>query len=218
MPARKKKDLSNSELEQLVQDVHMHGINVHSREIYLNGHSGDNESDPEIDFRVATNFIKNIHLLERLGRSTITVHMNIGGGSWEYGMAMFDAIQAASSPVNIIAYSLASSMSGVLLQAAKKRIMMPHTHFMLHYGSISFDGVPSTTASEMVRFNDREGEVMLDIFAQRAVNGQFFADKKWNYKKVKDYIDARMRKTGDWIMSSSEAIDFGFADEIWSKK
>ncbi len=48
--------------------------------------------------------------------------MHSVGGSWNDGMAIFDAIQLSKSYVTIISYGQAESMSSVILQAADKRV------------------------------------------------------------------------------------------------
>ena len=65
--------------------------------------------------------------------------MQSPGGSWPDGVAVYDSIIASTSPVTIIAYGYASSMTSVILQAADKRVLMPHTEFMVHFGHISDD-------------------------------------------------------------------------------
>jgi ATP-dependent protease ClpP protease subunit len=149
-----------------------------------------------------------------LGRSKITLHMQIDGGCWQNGLAMFDAIRLAKSQTTILAYAQASSMSGVILQAADKRIMMPNTHFMLHYGSMSAGGT-AQAASEAVRFNDRENEKMLNIFAERAIEGNFFKSKRWGVKRVTEYLDREMKARSDWYLTAEEAVEMGFADGIY---
>jgi ATP-dependent protease ClpP protease subunit len=159
-------------------------------------------------------FLKNLSVLEMLGRSRITIHMQIDGGCWQNGLAMFDAMRSAKSQIAILAYAQASSMSGVILQAADHRIMMPNTHFMLHYGSMAASGT-AHAASEAVRFNDRENEKMLNIFAERAVEGPFFRSKRWGVKRVAEYLDREMKARSDWYLTADEAVDMGLADGIY---
>jgi ATP-dependent Clp protease, protease subunit len=214
MPRGAKKKLTHSELTQLLHDVHNYGVNIHSREIFLSGYEGDSqEADPGVDYRSAATFLRNFSMLENLGRSKIVIHMQIDGGCWSNGLAVFDAIRAAKSQTTILAYAQASSMSGVVFQAADHRIMMPNTHFMLHYGSIGFEST-SQAASEAVRFNDKECVKMLRIFAERAVAGPWFRSKRWGIKRVSEYLDREMRDKGDWYLSAEEAIEMGLADCI----
>lgn len=214
MPRKSKKKLTNSDITQLLHDIHNYGINIHSREIFISGCGGDSlEEDPGVDYRSAATFLRNLNVLENVGRSKIVIHMQICGGCWENGLAVYDAIQAAKSQITILAYAQASSMSGVILQAAANRILMPNTHFMLHYGSIGFDGT-SQAASEVARFNDKECQKMLRIFAERSVNGPWFRSKRWGIKRVSEYLDREMRDKGDWYLPAEDAVEMGFADCI----
>jgi ATP-dependent Clp protease, protease subunit len=209
-----KKKLSQAEQTQVLHDLHDYNVNIHTREVFLTGYHADSlESDPGVDYRAASTFLKNMSILESMNRAKILIHMQIDGGSWTDGMAIYDRIRASKSIVTVLAYAQASSMSGVILQAADNRILMPGTHVMIHYGSIGFEST-SQAASETVRFNDRECKKMLSIFAERAVEGPFFRSKRWGVKRVAEYLDKEMKSRGDWYLSAEEAVEMGFADGI----
>ena len=213
---RPRKKLNQQEIAQLTNDLHNHSVNVYTREIYIHGYYGvgiDSE-ESEIDFKVAATFLKNLHLLDQLGRAAITIHMNILGGSWCDGIAMINAIRASHSNITIINYSAASSMSGVLLQAADKRVMMPYSHFMMHHGGVGLEYTASKAASEAIKFNDYECNVMLDIFAERAVNGPYFLEREWDVKQIKKFFINKLQAKTDWYLTAEKSILFGLADSI----
>lgn len=204
---------NKDEISQQLSDVHSNNICIDSREIYIIGdyHSGD-----EINHMTAIDFIKNIHFLDRLSNDAIVVHMIIEGGDWHYGLAMMDAIYAAKSKVIIQAYSQASSMSGVILQAAYKRIMMPHTYFLMHYGVHSHEGV-SQAAHAAAKENEKSCKKMLDIFANRAAKGKFAKEKGYDVKKLAKFFDKKMKDSIDWYLTAEEAVYYGLADSIYKK-
>lgn len=208
----RKKKLNTSELSALTDEMHQRDVNFHTREIYL--HRWLEDEDDGIDHKVAVRFIKNLHLLDRQGRGKIVVHMCLGGGSWEYGMAMYDAMKAAKSPITFIVYSGATSMSGVILQAASRRIMMPNSTFMMHYGNLGFEPLPSHAATELVKYNDKACKVMLDIFVERAINGDYFQENKMGIRKVREFIDTNMKRRGDWYLNAHETVYYGLADGV----
>lgn len=209
---------TRSELEQLVNDVHSHGINYKSREIYLHGaYSSVCEGDPGIEYQMATTFVKNVHLLNGQGEGTILVHMQSPGGEWYDGMAMFHAVRFSKSPVIILAYGQASSMSGILLQAADKRILVPDCEFMIHHGSIGFE-TNSIAAKSIIDSNERACKRMLAIFARRAKNGKFFKKKKFSEAQIVRFLDRKIHNKSDWYMTTEEALDFGFADGILGER
>ena len=214
MASTKKKKLATSEITQLLHDVHTYNINFHTREIFLHGNISESaDEDPGVDYRMAASFLKNLTVLEQLGWSKIVVRMHSVGGSWSDGMGIYNAIQAAKSNIVIVAYAQASSMSGVVLQSADSRILMPDTHFMLHYGSMEVGGT-SQAVDAAVKYNNEANDRMLEIFSNRCLEGPFFRRKRWGIKRVADYIDHEMKTKGDWYLSAEEAVDLGFADGI----
>jgi hypothetical protein len=47
--------------DDIISDIHNHGIDIHNRHIYLHGHTQSvAEEDPGVDYRMASSFIKNI--------------------------------------------------------------------------------------------------------------------------------------------------------------
>jgi len=203
-------------VEQLIGDVHGYNINHSSREIYLHGFVAE-EEEPGVDYRMATNFIKNLHILQSQNNKNILVHMQTIGGSWSDGMAMFNSIRVAQSPMTILAYAQASSMSGVLLQAADKRVLMPDCEFMIHHGSLSISD-NSMAVKSAVDQNEVQCKRMLQIFAQRAIDGKFFKDRSYGIRKTMNIIDQKIKAFSDWYLDAEQAVYYGFADGILGEK
>ena len=202
-----------TELEQLINDVHSHQINYHTREIYLHSSYAD-DTEAGVEFRMATTFIKNLHILcAQNAELPIIVHMHSIGGSWTDGMAIFNAIRFAPNPVVIIAYAQAESMSGIILQAADYRVMTTDCEFMLHYGSIALGG-SALGAKSYMDLNERNSKRMLDIFANRAKNGTFFKERGYNEARIRAYLDRKMKDKADWYLDSDKAVYYGLADGI----
>jgi len=215
MPKRRsrKPKLSEEQLRRAICDVHSYNVNLHTREIYLHGYHSDGVEDNGIEFKTASMFIKNLHLLESQGKTRIIIHMQVGGGDWIEGISMFDAVQAAQSPITIIAYGQASSMSGVFMQAATRRLMMPNAHFMLHYGSFSIDAT-SVAASQAVKLNDEDNRKMVNLFAGRCMYGEYYLERGWDEIKVSKDLARRLKDKHDWYLNAEEAVYYGFADGI----
>jgi ATP-dependent protease ClpP protease subunit len=186
-----------SELEQLITDVHGHHINYHNREIYLHSSYStgwdDGGGEAGVEYRMATTFVKNLHILLNQASTGILVHMHSIGGEWNDGMAVFNAIRFAAAPITIIAYSQASSMTGVMLQCADRRLMVPDCEFMIHHGSIGISAT-SPAAKSAIDVNERYCKRMLQIFARRAVkSGKFFKEKKYTEEKAITFIDKKLK-------------------------
>ena len=135
----------------------------------------------------------NIRILDKISRDPIIIHMHSVGGSWNDGMAIFDAIQLAKSYVTIISYGQAESMSSVILQAADKRVMMPNSYFMCHFGSSGYSG-NYLDVQKGAAFEKRITELMLDIYTQSCLKGKYFKEQytEPTFEKVKNYLKRRI--------------------------
>ncbi len=202
-----------AEQTPIIDYVHNHSINLKSREIYLHGYIDNVDEEPGVDYRMAGAFMKNLHLLDNTSKKPICIHMNTVGGMWEDGMSIHNAIQTSHSFVTIIAYAHARSMSSIIIQAADKRVLMPDTIFMVHYGTMGFEGecIAAISNSDFTKKINRR---MLDIYAARCIHGQFFKEKDYSEAQIRKYIDRKMKDKGDWWMDAEEAIYYGFADQI----
>jgi len=206
----------NVSVEQLISEIHNHHINHLTREIYLHGHV-DADEEPGVDYRMATSFIKNLHILGLQNSQNILVHMHTIGGSWSDGMAMFNAMRLGKAPVTIMGYAQASSMSGIVFQAADRRVLMPDCELMIHHGSIAVDDTTMAVKSAVDQ-NEKSCRRMLQIFAEKAILGKYFKERKFSLKRAMTFIDQRIRQAGDWYLMPDEAVYYGFADGIFGEK
>ena len=209
--------MRKTQLDNILYDIHAHGINYHTREIYLHSHTDAYDEEPGVEYRMATSFIKNLNFLESIDKSNILIHMHSIGGEWNDGMAIFNTIRAIKSPTVVLSYAQASSVSGIILQAADKRVMMPDCEFLIHHGSIALDN-NSLAAKSAIEFNERICKRMLKIFAERAIVGAFFRDRGFSLRKVMNYLDNKIRNRSDWYLSAEEALYYGFCDGILGEK
>jgi len=209
MPAIKKLD------DSTLHSVQDYCINVKSRDIYIHSHVTEGCEESGIDYIVASRFIKNIHYLNNVSDQPITVHLHCDGGSWIDGMAIYDSIILSKSPVTVIAYASVSSMSTVILQAAQKRVLMPSSEFMIHYGSMGVEG-NSISVKSAVDQNELANEKMLEIYVDKCSSGKKF--KGFTPSRRKKFIDRKMRDKQEWYMTANEAISYGFADKIYGEK
>jgi len=138
--------------------------------------------------------------------------MSSAGGNWNDGMAIFDAISTCKSHVIMLVYGQAESMSSIILQAADTRIMMPNAYFMCHFGSSGFEG-NYLDVQAAHKFEQRDIEIMLGIYAEEAMNGPFFKNRSMTKSKTKNFIKTKL-KQGDWYLNSDEAVEYGFADSV----
>ena len=195
-----------------LEDIHTRHIDVENRVIYLYGDGMVKDDEPGVDYRMANTFIKNLDFLART-EGDINIAMGTIGGDWNYGMAIYDAIKACKRKTIITAYAWARSMSSIILQAATERVLMPNCDFMVHYGTYACEGY-YLSAKSGLKFTERSEEMMLRIYAERCVNSLVFSKNRMGVKEVIQYIDKQMKENGDWWLSASSAVNFGFVDRV----
>ena len=124
------------------------------------------------------------------------------GGSVVDGLALWDYLQEvkrAGHHLTTVAYGMAASMAGILLQAGDTRILGKESWLMIHeasFGAHGKIGEVEDTVDWVKRVQDR----ILDIFAERSTKSRALIKKNW------------LRK--DWWLSSDEALCWGFIDEV----
>jgi ATP-dependent Clp protease protease subunit len=217
MQKRTKTKTTATKLEQILSDVHSYGVNVFTREVFLHGNysAGENNEEPGVEYRMATTFEKNMRILDQEGDANILVHMHTLGGEWSDGMGMFNAIEFARSPITILAYAHARSMSSIIFQAAANRVMMPDAEFMVHFGwegnedhYLAF--ISGAEASKKSAYR------MLRIYAKRCIKGQHFQNryKSLTEEKVMGFLIKKMQERGDWWLDAEQAVYYGMADGV----
>lgn len=202
-----------------IHDIQAYGIDTRHFVIYLQGVEDDpyeELEEPGVEYRMANRFIKNLDILTGISPSTpITVSMKTCGGDWLEGMAMYDAILATPNPISIINYTHARSMSSLILQAANKRIMMPHSIFMYHQGEYGTYGTWKQAYTEMEFFKD-SADQMLEVYVDAIKRTPHSSMVKWARNRIKDWLSEQMNNKEEVYMSASDAVKAGFADTIWT--
>lgn len=198
-----------------LHSLHGDDILFETREIYiLDSISCEDES---IDLKTAVGFLKNLRLLELEGNDRITVHQYSHGGSWEAGMAIFDAIVNSPCEFNYICHGTACSLGSILPQAcaykkASYRLINPRCTFMIHEGSMDWNLDNTRKQKSWIRWSDDGYEMMLDIYAQAAYGSERFSGLSQNV--VREKIHALIKEHDDWILTPQECTMYGFMDAI----
>jgi ATP-dependent protease ClpP protease subunit len=197
----------------LISEIHMYGIDVKNREIYINEFDDSGEK-AGVDHRMLQTFYKNINFLKNQSKEPITIHMQTVGGCWYSGMGIYDAIKNCKCRTTFIAYGQLCSMGTVIIQAARRRFITPNSIFMCHFGStdLSGDYLSSQNYSAVDKIN---ADKMITIYAEKCCKfGEFFLEREYNLSKTKSFIKRKM-KDGDWYMNAEEAVYYGFVDGIY---
>jgi ATP-dependent protease ClpP protease subunit len=199
-------------LESELYNIHTYHIDSRNREVYLHS-SLEYEEEQGVEYKVAINFAKNIRYLNSISNDPIFVHMHLPGGVWEDGLAIYDTIIHSKSKIIILAYAKVESASSLIFQAASKRILMPNTHVLIHYGSLSIDNEHKAAMSSL-QWSEKESNKMIDIFTDRCCNSPIAKEKNWNKFIIKKHIISQLASKSDWILDATEAVHYGFADGV----
>jgi ATP-dependent protease ClpP protease subunit len=196
----------------LIECLHNNNVDVNNRIIYMasEGYGTENEENL-VDFAMATRFIKNINYLNSVNYEPITVKMLTPGGCWFYGMSMYDSIINSPSPVDVHGFGYVSSMSSIIIQAARERVISKHSAFMVHYGDYADSGDLRKCVSGIDYYKSLN-KVMLDIYANRCAGAEGWADK--SVSQISLAIKYKIEKLIDWWMPAEEALYYGFCDRI----
>jgi len=134
-------------------------------------------------------------------------------------MAIFNAVQFATSYVTMLAYSQASSMSGIILQSSPLRIMMPDCHFLMHHGMSGSGENHPFALKTAADFEMKACKRMLQIFSDRAITGPYFKKRKsTTIQTVYNFFDKKLRDKIDWFLDAEESLWYGLADGILGGK
>jgi ATP-dependent protease ClpP protease subunit len=231
--------------EGFVERWFTHNLDLETRTIYMGSLNNFVDGESGVDNFMAEYFIKGIHILENINTDPIIIVMNNPGGEWYHGMAIYDAIVCSPCKIIMKVYGHAMSMGSIILQAADYRIMMPNARMMIHYGFSGFYGHAKTSerwANENTRvhiemeniylqswldFEKKYGISKLQKIVNSAVNNTKLIEypqppltkiklSSDNDKKINQLRFAlRDLLKIDTILSSTEAVELGFADVIY---
>lgn len=222
-------------------------VDLTNRTIYIGSINKNDGLESGVDAFMAESTIKAMHVLENKNSESITILMNNPGGDWYHGMAVYDVIKQAKSHCTIKVFGYAMSMGSIILQAADKRVMMPHSKFMIHFGSTSVDNHMKTVervVEEEKRLNYIMENIYLDVMLEKEEKkGHGYLAKTLGEVMTRQYAlgyppptqpttytlskkpetkREELRKilremlSFDTFLTAEEAVDLGFADEVYS--
>lgn len=195
-----------------ISDIHNHNLDIEGRIIYLHDYISDTEGNG-IDYRVGNQFIKNLNYLDSINNNEITIYLNSEGGDYLAGLSMYDAIKRSPSYIKIIGHGDVSSTASIILQAGDYRLVSQSTWMVVHNGANCIEG-NTAAIQNAAKADKRMLDQMLDIYAERCVNGEHFVDLDANLYKTKKWLANKLMKESDWWLSSDEALHYGLIDKI----
>lgn len=139
----------------------------------------------------------------------ITVRLMTPGGDEVAGLAVVDFLRALrdrGTPVDTLALGEAASMGSVLLQAGEVRYIAPNAVVLIHESRTFGEDAPV-----MEHLSNMEDRVELGKMLERLCN-EILAERSvfGSGEELAKYYGSK-----DWWMTAEQAIEFGFADEMW---
>ena len=136
----------------------------------------------------------------------IYVYVNSGGGEVTAGMAIYDTFQFIKPDVSTVVMGQACSMGSCLAQAgaAGKRLILPTARTMIHQPSGGAHGQATDIqiqAQEILKMK----KYLTEIYVKHNSAGKTF-----------EKLSADMER--DFFMSAEEAVAYGLADRIVTKR
>lgn len=137
-------------------------------------------------------------------KADVSLYINTPGGSVSAGLGIYDTMQLIEPEVSTICTGMAASMGAVLLCAGApgKRSVLPHSRVLIHQplGGASGQASDILIAAREIESTRRE---LYNILSNHT--GQ-------SYERIAADADR------DFWMNAPEAVEYGMADAILSKK
>lgn len=146
----------------------------------------------------------------------ILFYINSPGGSVTAGLAIYDTMQFIRPDVSTIVLGQACSMGSFLAQAGApgKRIVLPESRTMIHRVSSGTPGTRGSVHVQELQFEDakrsfeesqRINERLTELYVRHNTAGktydELFGDMKF-----------------DTFLSAQQAVEYGLADEVVTKR
>lgn len=201
---------ADEEILDHVSCFHDTGLYIPTRTIKLESALNDEDGEEHgVGYSMSSKFLKNLAILESLGQDPINVILSTGGGDvWE-GLAIYDAIRRAKSPISIKVYGKAMSMGSIILQAGDERVLSPHSMVVCHSGLTSGITANPYESKNFVEFDFKVGALADKILLDR-INEKREA---MNQAPMAKHTFESMLLKGKY-MTAQEAVDLGLADRI----
>ncbi len=172
--------------------------------------------DSDVDENMASLIVAQFLFLESQGNEDINFFINSPGGSVTAGLAIYDTMQFIKPDVATYVVGQAASMGSFLAQAGApgKRFVLPESRTMIHRVS---SGTPSTRGS--VHVQELEFEDAKRHFEEsKRLNKRLTELYVKHNSRGKNYQELFETMKFDTYLSAQEAVDYGFADSVLSKR
>lgn len=172
--------------------------------------------DTDVNEHTSSLIVAQLLFLESQGNEDITFFINSPGGSVTAGLAIYDTMQFIKPDVATYVMGQACSMGSFLAQAGHpgKRFVLPESRTMIHRVS---SGTPGTSGS--VHVQELEFEDARRSFEEsKRINERLTQLYVKHNTAGKTYDELYQAMKFDTFLSADEAVVYGLADKIISKR
>ena len=146
----------------------------------------------------------------------INFYINSPGGSVTAGLSIYDTMQFINAPVSTIVMGQACSMGSFLAQAGEpgKRFVLPNSRTMIHRVSSGTPGTSGSVHVQELQFED----TIRSMEESKKINErltQLYVDHNTAGKTYDTFFETMKFDT---LLSAQEAVEFGLADKVITKK
>ena len=146
----------------------------------------------------------------------ILFYINSPGGSVTAGLAIYDTIQFIKPDVSTIVLGQACSMGSFLAQAGAKgkRLVLPESRTMIHRVSSGTPGTRGSVHVQELQFED----AVRSMEESKRLNERLTRLYVKHNTAGKTYEEMFETMKFDTFLSAQEAVDYGLADEVVTKR
>lgn len=172
--------------------------------------------DTDVNEHTSSVIVAQMLFLESQGNEDITFFINSPGGSVTAGLAIYDTMQFIRPDVATYVMGQACSMGSFLAQAgaAGKRHVLPESRTMIHRVSSGTPGTRGSVHVQELQFEDakrsydesqRINQRLTELYVRHNTAG-------------KTYEELFSTMKFDTFLSADEAVAYGLADKVISKR
>ena len=146
----------------------------------------------------------------------VSMFINSPGGSVTAGLAIYDTMQFIRCPVHTYVLGQACSMGSFLAQAGEPghRFILPEASTMIHRVSSGTPGTRGSVHVQELQFEDAKRS----FEESQRINKRLTQLYVKHNTKGKTYEELFEAMKFDTFLSADEAVEFGLADKVVSKR
>ncbi|HET8688435.1 MAG TPA: ATP-dependent Clp protease proteolytic subunit [Methanosarcina sp.] len=173
--------------------------------------------DTDVNSHSASLIVAQLLFLEAENpEADILLYINSPGGSVSAGLSIYDTMQFIKPDVSTIVIGMAASMGSFLAQAGApgKRFVLPESTTMIHRVSSGTQGTEGSVHVQELQFEDAKRHFEHSQLVNKRLT-QLYAKHNTAGKTYEEFFEAMKFDT---FMSAEEAVAYGLADEVISKR